>query len=269
MTKPAAPGEGDLGAQKSIDRGSSNTVTRPALDRSNEDVLVLVPTYDERENLPLLLEAVQSSLPGAHILVIDDASPDGTGRLADELARRLDGVHVRHRASKLGLGTAYLEGFRHALEGGYGFVFEMDCDFSHDPADLGRLLSPCRVGDADITIGSRYVRGGSTEGWSLVRRLVSRGGGAYSRVVLGMGVRDLTSGFKCFTRRALEQIPLHRVRSEGFAFQIEVSYLAHRAGLRILEVPIRFRDRVRGESKMSGAIFLEALSRVWKIRLGR
>lgn len=249
--------------------GSADVMARTSGARANEDVLILVPTYDERENLPLLVDAVLERLPGAHILVIDDASPDGTGELAEALARDRAEVRVHHRDQKLGLGTAYLYGFRYALGGDYAFVFEMDCDFSHDPADLPRLLAPCRTGEADLTIGSRYVTGGGTEGWTLGRKLVSRGGGLYSRWVLGVGVQDLTSGFKCFTRRALEQLPLHRVRSEGFAFQIEVNYLAHKAGLRTVEVPIWFRDRVRGESKMSRAIFLEALTRVWKIRFGR
>lgn len=232
----------------------------------HEDVLVLLPTYNERENLPLMVEAIGASLPGAHILVIDDASPDGTGALADELALDREDVHVHHREGKLGLGTAYLWGFRWALERHYEHVFELDCDFSHDPRDLPRLLERSRRG-ADLVIGSRYVSGGGTEGWGLARQAISRGGGLYSRLVLGIQVRDLTSGFKCFRRRTLQTLDLDGLRAEGFAFQIEVTYRVSRAGLTIVEVPILFRDRVRGESKMSGGIFLEALAAVWRIRL--
>jgi dolichol-phosphate mannosyltransferase len=231
-------------------------------------VLVLLPTYNERENLEPMVDAIGEQLPGAHVLVIDDGSPDGTGEIADRLVAAREGVLVHHRSGKLGLGTAYRWGFQWALDRDYDHVFEMDCDFSHDPADLPRLLERSRRG-ADVVIGSRYVPGGGTESWGLLRRLVSRGGGAYSRLVLGIPVRDLTSGFKCFRREALQSLPLHRVRSEGFSFQIEVNYLAARAGLTIVEVPITFRDRQRGESKMSGRIFVEALWRVWRIRLGR
>jgi dolichol-phosphate mannosyltransferase len=232
------------------------------------DVLVVLPTYNERENLSLMMDAIESALPGAHVLVIDDGSPDGTGEIADTLAAARPGVFAHHRPAKLGLGTAYRWGFDWALARDYAHVFEMDCDFSHDPADLPRLLERSRRG-ADVVIGSRYVPGGGTEDWGLLRRLISRGGGTYSRLVLGIGVRDLTSGFKCFRREALQALPLDRVRSEGFSFQIEVNYLAARLGLTIVEVPITFRDRVRGESKMSGRIFVEALLRVWRIRLGR
>lgn len=233
-----------------------------------DKVLILLPTYNERENLPPMIEAIGRELPGAHVLIIDDGSPDGTGELADDLARGSDTVFVHHRSGKLGLGTAYLFGFRWALERDYLHVFEMDCDFSHDPADLPRLLERSRRG-ADLVIGSRYVPGGGTEDWGLLRRFISRGGGLYSRLVLGIGIRDLTTGFKCFSRRALETLPLARIRSEGFSFQIEVKYLAVKHGLQVVEVPILFKDRRLGKSKMSGRIFGEALLVVWKIRFRR
>jgi dolichol-phosphate mannosyltransferase len=232
-----------------------------------DDVLIILPTYNERENLARMVAAIRKELPGAHILVIDDGSPDGTGDIADGLARANEGVFVHHRGGKLGLGTAYLWGFGWALERDYRHVFEMDCDFSHDPADLPRLLERSRRG-ADLVIGSRYVDGGGIEDWGLLRRLISRGGGLYSRLVLGIGVRDLTAGFKCFRREGLEALPLDRIRSEGFSFQIEVNYLAAKSGLRIVEVPVTFRDRQEGTSKMSGSVFVEALLVVWRIRLG-
>lgn len=235
---------------------------------ANDDVLVVLPTFNERDNLPLMIEAIGEALPGAHVLVIDDASPDGTGDVADALSRARSNLYVLHREGKLGLGTAYLQGFAWALERPYQHVFEMDCDFSHDPPDLSRLLERSRRG-ADLVIGSRYVPGGGTEDWGLLRKAISRGGGAYSRWVLGIGVRDLTSGFKCFRRRTLEFLARTPIRAEGFAFQIEVNYRVARAGLAIVEVPILFRNRVRGESKMSGGIFLEALVAVWRIRFGR
>lgn len=234
-----------------------------------DDVLILLPTYNERENLEKMVAAIGRELPGAHLLIIDDGSPDGTGDIADGLAAAApSSIFVHHRSGKLGLGTAYLWGLHWALERDYRHVFEMDCDFSHDPADLPRLLAASR-GGADLVIGSRYVDGGGTEDWGLLRRMISRGGGIYSRLVLGIGVRDLTAGFKCFRREGLEKLPLDRVRSEGFSFQIEVNYLASRAGLRIEEVPVTFRDRREGTSKMSGNIFVEALWVVWRIRLGR
>ena len=233
-----------------------------------EKVLIILPTYNERENLAAMVEAIFGQLPDAHVLIIDDGSPDGTGVLADAIAAQDEAaVHVHHRSGKLGLGTAYLLGFRWALERDYDYIFEMDCDFSHDPADLPRLLARAQAG-ADVVIGSRYVQGGGTQNWGLGRKLISRGGGLYSRLVLGIPVRDLTSGFKCFSRRALQVLPLDRIRSGGFSFQIEVNYLAVKHGLQIAEVPIIFRDRRLGESKMSGGIFTEALLVVWRIRLG-
>ncbi len=232
-----------------------------------EDVLILLPTYNERENLENMVAAIGRELPDAHVLIIDDGSPDGTGDIADTLAEAHPGIFVQHREGKLGLGTAYLGGFRWALQRGYQHVFQMDCDFSHDPADLPRLLERSRRG-ADLVIGSRYVSGGGTEDWSLLRRFISKGGGFYSRLVLGVGVRDLTAGFKCFRRQGLETMALDSIRSEGFSFQIEVNYLASKTGLRIVEVPVIFRDRQEGTSKMSGGIFAEALWVVWRIRLG-
>lgn len=230
-----------------------------------ERLLVVLPTYNERENLADLAAAVQRELPGAELLIIDDGSPDGTGDLADDLARETAGIHVHHRKGKLGLGTAYRWAYGFARERGYDRVFQMDVDFSHDPADLPRLLRASQEG-ADVVIGSRYVAGGSTPGWSLVRRLVSRGGGLYARAVLGLKVRDPTSGFKCFSRRALARLPLEDLRSEGFAFQVEVNHLAARRGLVIREVPIQFRDRRAGDSKMSLGIFAEGFLVVWRMR---
>ena len=234
---------------------------------SSERVLICVPTYNERENLPSLIGAVHEALPRADLLVIDDNSPDGTGRLADELAAQDDHLQVLHRPAKRGLGTAYLEGFRRGLASDYEYLFEMDCDFSHDPKYLPRLLEAARAG-ADLVVGSRYVAGGGTRNWGLRRRIISRGGGLYARTVLGVGVRDLTGGFKCFRRRVLETLPLDRVRTQGYGFQIEMTYRALQAGFRVVEVPIVFVDRRVGQSKMSRDIFLEAMTMVWRLRLG-
>jgi dolichol-phosphate mannosyltransferase len=228
--------------------------------------LVCVPTYDERENLAPLISAIFAAAPEVEVLVIDDASPDGTGALADELAARDPRVHVLHRARKDGLGKAYLAGFAWALERGYDLVLEMDADFSHDPRTLPSLVA--RAADADLVLGSRWVEGGSTAGWGLPRRLLSAGGSLYARTILGVPVRDLTGGFKCFRREVLEAIDLPSVASTGYAFQIELTYRAHRAGFRVTEIPIRFEDRRVGRSKMSGRIVLEAMGRVWTMRGG-
>jgi dolichol-phosphate mannosyltransferase len=229
--------------------------------------VVLIPTYNEKENLEAIVEAILAAQPGFEILVIDDASPDGTGEIADRLAEADPRVHVLHRQGKEGLGRAYLAGFGWALEapGDYTHVFEMDADFSHDPKYLQPMLQACLDG-ADLSIGSRYVEGGGTVDWPLSRRLISRGGGMYSRTVLGMKVRDLTAGFICYTRGALERIPLDEVQTSGYGFQIEMKYRCHKMGLRIAEVPIVFADREQGTSKMSGGIFAEALALVWKLR---
>jgi dolichol-phosphate mannosyltransferase len=199
-----------------------------------------------------------------HVLVIDDGSPDGTGEIADRLASELGWVSVLHRQTKEGIGPAYIAGFRHALADGAELVLEMDCDFSHDPADVPRLIAGTE--SADLVLGSRYVRGGGTENWGLLRRFVSRGGCVYAQILLGMRVRDLTGGFKCFRRTALEAIDLDALSAHGYAFQIEATYRVKRAGLRIVEVPITFTERRAGSSKMTGAIVTEAM---WKVPLLR
>ena len=229
-------------------------------------VIVCLPTYDERENLEPMLRALGDVLPGdSRVLVIDDASPDGTGELADRLARKLPFVDVLHREEKEGLGPAYLAGFRRALDAGAELVIEIDCDFSHDPKDVPRLLAAAE--DADLVLGSRYVEGGGVRNWGVLRRIVSEGGSTYARFLLGSPVRDLTGGFKCIRRRVLETIPLDRIDARGYAFQIETTYRAERAGFRVVEVPITFTDRTVGESKMSKRIVLEAIWRVPLLRL--
>jgi dolichol-phosphate mannosyltransferase len=223
--------------------------------------VVCLPTYNERENLEPMLRALGTVL-GAddRILVIDDSSPDGTGELADRLAGELGRVDVLHRERKEGLGPAYLAGFRHALAAGAELVLEVDCDFSHDPADVPRLIAAAE--SADLVLGSRYVEGGRIENWSRLRRFVSTGGSLYARVLLGVGVRDLTGGFKCYRRAVLETMDLDAVSTKGYAFQIETTYRAIRAGFSVVEVPITFADREHGSSKMNKTIFLEA---VWKV----
>jgi dolichol-phosphate mannosyltransferase len=220
--------------------------------------VICLPTYNERENLERMVRALGPL--GVSVLVIDDNSPDGTGGLADRLAEELDYVEVLHRERKEGLGPAYLAGFRHALAGDAELVLEMDCDFSHDPADVPRLLAAAE--GADVAVGSRYVAGGSIRNWGLVRRFVSAGGSFYARVLLGVDVRDLTAGFKCYRRTVLETIDLDAISSRGYAFQIETTYRALRAGFRVVEVPIAFADREHGGSKMSKSIVLEAM---WKV----
>lgn len=203
---------------------------------------------------------------GVRVLVIDDNSPDGTGELADRLAAELEGVSVLHRTRKEGLGPAYLAGFREALRSDAEYVVEMDCDFSHDPRDLPRLVEACQAG-ADVALGSRYVEGGGTRNWGLGRRIVSAGGSLYARTLLGVPIRDLTGGFKCFRRAVLERLDLDAIHAKGYAFQIETTYRALRAGFRVVEVPILFTDRARGSSKMSRSIVLEAAVRVPALRL--
>ena len=224
--------------------------------------VVCLPTYNERENLEAMLRALGDK--DVHVLVIDDNSPDGTGEIADRLAAELGYVSVLHRENKEGLGPAYLAGFRRALEDGAELVLEMDCDFSHDPNDVPRLIAAAR--DADLVLGSRYVAGGAVRNWGLVRRVVSAGGSWYARVLLGARIRDLTGGFKCYRRRVLETIDLDAIDSKGYAFQIETTYRALRAGFKVAEVPITFVDREAGGSKMSRAIVLEA---IWKVPLLR
>ena len=228
-------------------------------------VLIVTPTYNERDNLPEFVAAVHAAAPGAHLLVVDDASPDGTGPLADALAAADPRVSVLHRPGKLGLGTAYVDGFRWAIARGYDVVFEMDADLSHDPAYIPRFLEAVAAG-ADGVLGSRNVPGGGVEGWGLGRHVLSKGGSLYARAILGVGVRDLTTGFKAYTRRALEVIDPGTVRSNGYSFQIETTYRALRKGLRVVEVPIVFVDRRAGRSKMSRRIFAEAITEVWRLR---
>lgn len=230
--------------------------------------LIIIPTYNERENLPALIEQIHAALPAADILVVDDNSPDGTGLLAEAISAKDRRVQVLRRAGKLGLGTAYLAGFRHALQHGYDFVFEMDADFSHDPAYLPTMLEAAE-GGADLVIGSRRVPGGATENWGVGRRLISAGGSLYARTILGVDVRDLTSGFKCFRREVLQAIDLGSVASEGYSFQIEMTYRALCRGFRVVEVPIVFVDRRVGQSKMSRRIFVEALFMVWRLRVAQ
>ncbi len=232
------------------------------------NVWVVLPTYNEAENLERMVDAVLENLPASRrILIVDDNSPDGTGRIADRLAAKHDDVSVLHRRVKEGLGPAYIAGFRRALADGARLIIEMDADFSHDPACLPRMLAAAE--DADLVLGSRYVEGGRVTEWGAVRRLISRGGSTYARAVLGVGVRDLTGGFKCFRREVLESIDLDAVTARGYAFQVELTYRAIKAGFRVIEIPIVFRDRREGSSKMSKAIVAEAVWRVPAMRLGR
>jgi dolichol-phosphate mannosyltransferase len=226
--------------------------------------LVCVPTYNERENVEAITSAILAAVPEVEVLVIDDNSPDGTGQLADGLAARDPRVHVLHRAGKEGLGKAYLAGFAWALARGYRLVMEMDADFSHNPRYLPAMLAA--AGEADLALGSRYVPGGGTVNWGLGRKLLSRGGSFYARTLLGLRVRDLTGGFKCFRREVLEAIDLGSVSCTGYAFQIELTYRAIARGFKVAEVPIVFEDRRVGHSKMSKRIVLEALRKVWSIR---
>jgi dolichol-phosphate mannosyltransferase len=236
---------------------------------SGEPWLIL-PTYNEAENVDAIVAAsgevlARAAPNGFRVLIVDDGSPDGTGELADRLAARNSWVQVLHRSDKNGIGPAYLAGFRHALDRGAGYVMEMDSDFSHDPADLARLLQAVQ-GGADLALGSRYVPGGGVSDWGVLRRLISEGGSAYARLVLGLDVRDLTGGFKCFRREVLEAIHFDGVRSRGYAFQVELTYRAAQAGFRVVEVPIVFRDRQHGSSKMSWRIAVEAMWLVPRLR---
>ena len=225
--------------------------------------VVCLPTYNERENLEPMLRALGDK--GVRVLVIDDNSPDGTGGLADQLADELDYVDVLHRDHKEGLGPAYLAGFRRALASDAELVLEMDCDFSHDPNDVPRLVAA--AADADVVLGSRYVAGGAVRNWGVVRRFVSAGGSWYARLLLGAPVRDLTGGFKCYRREVLEAIDLDAIDAKGYAFQIETTYRALRKGFRVVEIPITFADREAGGSKMSKSIVAEAIWKVPALRL--
>jgi dolichol-phosphate mannosyltransferase len=227
--------------------------------------VVCIPTYDERENLEAMVEALGHVLgPDDRVLVIDDNSPDGTGEIADRLAAERAFVDVLHRPEKQGIGPAYLAGFRHALAAGAELILGMDCDFSHDPADVPRLIEA--AANADLVLGSRYVPGGGTRNWGLVRRAISRWGSLYAQILLGLHVRDLTGGFKCYRRAALEAIDLDAIAARGYAFQIETTYRTIRAGFRVVEVPITFVDREVGGSKMSRSIVVEGFWRVPALR---
>jgi dolichol-phosphate mannosyltransferase len=229
--------------------------------------LVCLPTYNERENLEPMVRALGEQIDTTRdrVLVLDDNSPDGTGRIADELADELDWVNVLHRPGKAGLGPAYIAGFKHALAAGAELVLEIDCDFSHDPKEVPRLIATCEAG-ADVALGSRWVPGGGTVNWGKGRTLISRWGSLYARTILGVDVRDLTGGFKCFRRTVLERIDLDAIAAKGYGFQIETTYRALRAGFTITEIPITFVDRRVGESKMDGSIVVEAMLQVPALR---
>ncbi len=240
-------------------------MTLRQVDASGSGLLVVVPTFMERENLPILLDGIAAALPEAHVLVVDDASSDGTGEIADAYGARTGRVFALHRPAKLGLGTAYVDGFLWGLARGYAAVAEMDADMSHDPRDLPLLLAAIE-GGADLAVGSRNVPGGGIVGWGLGRHLLSKGGSLYARAVLGGSVRDLTTGFKVYRRSALEAISVPTLRSNGYAFQIETTYRALSRGLCVVEVPIVFVDRRVGRSKMDARIFAEAIVSVWRMR---
>jgi dolichol-phosphate mannosyltransferase len=229
------------------------------------NTLIVVPTYNERANIEAFVAAVRAAAPAAHLQVVDDNSPDGTGKIADELAERDPNVRVLHRAGKLGLGTAYLDAFRWGLAQQYSRFVQMDADFSHDPRHLTQFFAALD-GGADVVLGSRNVNGGRIEGWGLGRHVLSKGGSLYSRLLLGVRVRDLTTGYKAFSRHALESIGLDRIHSNGYSYQIEMTYRALRAELRVDEVPIVFVDRRAGQSKMDQKIFAEAIGVVWRLR---
>jgi dolichol-phosphate mannosyltransferase len=230
-----------------------------------ERALVVVPTYNERTNLPQIIPLILEQDPRLEVLIVDDNSPDGTGQLADEMAAADGRVHVMHRPEKAGLGKAYLAGFRWALERGYDYVLEMDADFSHDPKFLGQFLGAAR--DADLVIGSRYRAGVNVINWPISRLLLSIGANQYARWITGLPLSDSTGGFKCFRRRVLESIDFERVRSNGYSFQIEMSFRAWKKGFRLVEIPIVFTDRVEGQSKMNKRIVREAIWMVWWLRL--
>jgi dolichol-phosphate mannosyltransferase len=231
--------------------------------------VVILPTYNERENIESIVSAILAQSNDFDVLVVDDGSPDGTGQIADALSAANSRVHVMHRSEKQGLGTAYIAGFEWALAREYAYIFEMDADFSHDPADLVRLRAPLLAGEADASVGSRWVPGGGTRNWSFLRTFISRGGSLYSRLILGVPVHDLTSGFKCFSRRVLENLDLASVHSNGYAFQVEMNYRCFRRGFRVREVPIVFVDRRVGKSKMGSHIVTEAMMVVLRLRFQR
>jgi dolichol-phosphate mannosyltransferase len=245
--------------------GARNAATATTLPGRS---LVILPTYNERENIERIVDAVLTQAADLDMLIVDDNSPDGTGEIAEWLAARdPQRVHVMHRGGKLGLGTAYIQGFLWGLARDYQYLFEMDSDFSHDPADLLRLRAAVAGGEGDVAVGSRWVSGGGTRNWSFLRTFISRGGSIYARLILGLPVNDLTSGFKCFSRVVLETLDLQNVRSNGYAFQVEMNYRCFMHGFRVVEVPIVFVDRRVGKSKMGGHIVLEAMRVVLALRL--
>ena len=229
--------------------------------------LIIIPTYNEYENLRPLVEQIFTYAPASDILIVDDNSPDETGKLADEISAQDSRVHVMHRSDKLGLGTAYIAGFKYAVEHQYDAAFEMDADFSHDPRYLPDFLRA--IESADLVIGSRYVEGGGTPNWSLLRRFISGGGNIFARFMLGIPVHDCTAGFRCYRRQVLESIDLDSIESQGYAFQVELAYRVYKRGFKIVETPIIFLDRRVGKSKMSHAIFLEGFTWVVRARLGK
>src|SRR5947208_6477463 len=229
--------------------------------------LIIIPTYNEAENLQPLLEAVFSFVVATDILIVDDNSPDGTGDLADAIAAKDARVHVLHRAGKLGLGTAYIAGFKYAVAHGYDAAFEMDADFSHDPRYLPDFLKA--IEHADLVIGSRYIPGGGTPNWSFLRRFISGGGNIFARVVLGLPIHDCTAGFRCYRRHVLESIDLDSIQSQGYAFQVEMAYRTLRQGFKVVEIPITFMDRRVGKSKMSRKIFIEGFTYVLRTRFSK
>lgn len=230
-----------------------------------EKSLVIVPTYNELENLPKLIPAVLSQDESIHILIVDDGSPDGTGKFVKEEMNKNDRVHLLEREKKMGLGTAYLAGFKYALQNNYDFVFEMDADFSHDPNELKNFL--LAIKENDLVLGSRYINGVRVLNWPMARLLLSFFASVYTRIITGMPIKDATGGFKCFRRKVLEAIDLDKVKSNGYSFQIEMTFKAYSRGFKIKEVPIIFSDRVKGKSKMSKKIVREAVTMVWKLRL--
>ncbi len=253
-----------LGKSRSGDKAAQNHTCAPRRKYPLK-TLIIIPTYNELENLPLLLKEIFSYAPEADVLIVDDNSPDGTGKLAEEMGQRNPHVYVLHRPGKLGLGTAYIAGFKYAIHNGYDAAFEMDADFSHDPRYLPDFLRA--IGQADLVIGSRYIPGGNTPNWSYIRRLISGSGNIFARFLLGIPVRDCTAGFRCYRREVLQSIDLDTIRSRGYAFQIELTYRALTKGFQIVETPITFMDRRLGTSKMSRKIVLEALAFVLRTRL--
>lgn len=227
--------------------------------------LVIIPTYNESENIEKIVPVVLEKDSSIHVLIVDDNSPDGTGKIADSMSQESDRIFVIHRQNKAGLGTAYLTGFKFALAKGYDLIFEMDCDFSHDPKYLPHFLKAIR--DADLVLGSRYISGVNVINWPMSRLLLSYFANVYSRMVTGLKVKDATGGFKCFRRKVLEAIELDRVKSNGYSFQIEMSFRAWKKGFKIKEIPIVFEDRKVGQSKMSKKIVREAIWMVWRLRL--